>query len=259
MTISWRPNAHSRPAMKPAQKWLMWLGITASADVASYVWLDRPIALFAHEHLHRYDLFAKLTYIPEIISPVVILAFAAIGLWALSARTLSKLQTVAVLAAASLAMSAGVKDQLKLAFGRTWPETWVRNNPSFIRDGVYGFNPFHGGPGFAAFPSGHTAAICAVMSVLWICYPRYRVLYGICIGAVAIGLVGADFHFLGDVFAGAFLGLSTGWLTVVLWERGQHHLRPTTAVPPVDKSDRNLAPDFHYLVPRKAKEVGPVN
>jgi len=55
-----------RPGMKPAQKWLVRLGITASADVVSYLWLDRPIARFAHEHLHQYDLFAKLTYIPEI-------------------------------------------------------------------------------------------------------------------------------------------------------------------------------------------------
>ena len=259
MTI---PLPDERPfaaRMKPAHKWLMWLGITASADVVSYVWLDRPIALWAHEHLHQYDLFAKLTYIPEIISPVVIPAFAAIGLWALSGRALSKFQTVAVLAAASLAVAAGVKDQLKLVFGRTWPETWVRDNPSFIRDGVYGFNPFHGGPGFAAFPSGHTTAICAVISVLWICYPRYRVLYGICMAAVALGLVGADFHFLGDVIAGAFLGVSIGWLTVVLWERGQHHLRPAMTPDFPGKSDRDLAPVFHYLVPRKAKEVGPVN
>ena len=259
MTI---PLPSERPLaarMKPAQKWLLWLGITASADVVSYVWLDRPIALFAHEQLQQYNLFAKLTYIPEIISPVVILAFAAIGLWALSAPALSKLQTVTVLAAASLAASAGVKDHLKLAFGRTWPETWVRNNPSFIRDGVYGFNPFHGGPGFAAFPSGHTAAICAVMSVLWICYPRYRVLYAICMAAVGLGLIGADFHFLGDVIAGAFLGISTGWLTVVLWERGQHHLRPAMAPAFPGKSARNLAPDFHHLIPGKAKEVGRVN
>src|ERR1700726_118617 len=104
MTIPLPSRRPSAPAMKPAQKWLMWLGITVSADVVSYVWLDRPIALWAHEHLHQYDLFAKLTYIPEIISPVVILAFAAIGLWALSGRALSKFQTVAVLAAASLAV-----------------------------------------------------------------------------------------------------------------------------------------------------------
>jgi membrane-associated phospholipid phosphatase len=247
--------------MNPVQKWLMWLAVAGCADVVSYLWLDRPIALFVHRHLQQYDLFAKLTYIPEIISPVVILAFATIGLWAVTAHALSKLQTVVVLATASLAVCTGVKDQLKFAFGRTWPETWVRDNPSFIRDGVYEFSPFHGGPGYAAFPSGHTAAICAVMSVFWICYPRYRVLYALCMGAVAIGLIGADFHFLGDVIAGAFVGISTGWLTIVLWERGARHLQPAAPPDPAHggKSDRNLAPDLHHLVSRKEKEVGHVN
>jgi membrane-associated phospholipid phosphatase len=217
-------------------KWSIWFVLTSLAVVASYAWLDRPIATLAHDQLQRFDLFAKLTYIPEIITPLVIIAFAAIALRALSGRPLSKLQTVAVLAAASLAIGAAVKDQLKFAFGRTWPETWVRNNPSFIRDGVYGFNPFHGGPGYVAFPSGHTAAICAVMSVLWICYPRFRALYAICIAAVALGLVGANFHFVGDVIAGGFLGVSVGWLTVAIWDVGDRHMYG--AAPPEPKSDR---------------------
>jgi membrane-associated phospholipid phosphatase len=258
MTISLAGKRQLAAGMNPVHKWFIWLGITVLADVVSYVWLDRPIARFAHQHLHQYDLFAKLTYIPEIISPVVIVAFVAIGLWALSTRTLSKLQTVVVLAAASLAVTTGVKTQLKFAFGRTWPETWVRNNPSFIRDGVYGFNPFHGGPGFAAFPSGHTAVVCAVMSVLWMCYPKYRVIYGLCIAAVALGLVAADFHFLGDVIAGAFLGVSTGWLTVVLWERGRRHVRPNAAADLPDRPHRNLAPDFGQLIQPQAKEPGHV-
>jgi len=220
--------------MNAMQKWSMGFLLTVSAVVVSYAWLDRPIALFAHDQLQRYDLFAKLTYIPEIVTPLVLLAFAAIGLHALIGRKLPKLETVAVLAAASLSVANAVKDQLKFAFGRTWPETWVRNNPSFIHDGVYGFNPFHGGPGFASFPSGHTTAICAVMAVLWICYPRFRLIYVLAIAAVAIGLVGADFHFLGDVIAGGFLGVSTGWLTVVLWELGEHHVRGDAR--PVPKS-----------------------
>jgi membrane-associated phospholipid phosphatase len=222
--------------MNGIRKWSIWFVLTSLAVVASYAWLDRPIATLAHDQLQRFDLFAKLTYIPEVITPLVIIAFAAIALRALSGRPLSKLQTVAVLAAASLAIGAAVKDQLKFAFGRTWPETWVRNNPSFIRDGVYGFDPFHGGPGFAAFPSGHTAAICAVMSVLWICYPRFRALYAICIAAVAVGLIGANFHFVGDVIAGGFLGVSVGWLTVAIWEVGERHVR--RAAPPEGKADR---------------------
>ena len=41
-----------------------------------------------------------------------------------------------------------------------------------------------------------------------------------------------------------------GWFTVVLWELGVRHVRPDAAadVPPVDASDRNLAPDFHDLI-----------
>jgi membrane-associated phospholipid phosphatase len=222
--------------MSGMRKWSIWLVLTSVAVVASYLWLDRPVATLAHDQLQRFDLFAKLTYIPEVITPLVIIAFAAIALRALSGRPLSKPQTVAVLAAASLAIGTAVKDQLKLAFGRTWPETWVRDNPSFIRDGVYGFNPFHGGPGFAGFPSGHTVAICAVMSVLWICYPRFRVLYAICIAAVAVGLIGANFHFVGDVIAGGFLGVSVGWVTVAIWEVGEPHVRRDA--PPKPTSDR---------------------
>jgi membrane-associated phospholipid phosphatase len=211
--------------------------LTALAVVASYAWLDRPVARLAHDQLQRFDLFTRLTYIPEVVTPLVIIAFAAIALRALSGGPLSKLQTVAALAAASLAVGAAVKDQLKFAFGRTWPETWVRDNPSFIRDGVYGFDPFHGGPGYAAFPSGHTTAICAVMSVLWICYPRFRALYAIGIAAVAIGLIGANFHFVGDVIAGGFLGVSVGWLTVAIWDMGDRHAHGAPP-PPKLESDR---------------------
>jgi membrane-associated phospholipid phosphatase len=211
--------------MNAMQKWSIGFLLTVGSVTGSYVWLDRPIALFAHDQFQHFDLFRVLTHIPEIVTPVVVLAFATAGLHALSGRPLPKLQTVAVLAAASLAVAAAVKDQLKFAFGRTWPETWVRNNPSFIHDGVYGFYPFHGGPGFAAFPSGHTTAICAVMSVLWICYPGFRLLYAVVIATVAVGLIGADFHFLSDVIANGFLGALTGWLTVVLWELGRRHVR----------------------------------
>ena len=218
--------------MNAIQKWTCGFISTAVAVVVSYEWLDRPIALFAHGQLHQYDLFAKLTYIPEILTPLVLLIYVAIGLHALLGRKLPKLETVAILVGAGVALADAVKDKLKFAFGRTWPETWVRDNPSFIRDGVFGFNPFHGGPGFASFPSGHTTAICAVMTVLWMCYPRFRLLYALAIMAVAIGLVGADFHFLGDVIAGAFLGISTGWFTVVLWELGLHRVRADAPVKP---------------------------
>jgi membrane-associated phospholipid phosphatase len=246
--------------MNATQRWSILFLLTGLALVISYVWLDRPIALLAHDQLARYDIFAKLTRIPEIIAPLLILAFAAIGLRVLSGRALKamglralngralpKLQTVVVLATLSLAVADAITDQLKFAFGRVWPETWMGNNPSFIRDHAYGFNPFHGGPGFAAFPSKHTAAICAVMSVLWICYPRFRPLYALAIAAVAAGLVGANYHFLGDVIAGGFVGISTGWLTIRLWELGQRKV--SGDAPPEPKSKIGISrPDFRLLL-----------
>ena len=103
-------------------------------------------------------------------------------------------------------------------FGRTWPETWTRDNPSLIHDNAYGFNffqtPHYGW--YESFPSGHTAAICAAAGVLWICYPRWRVAYGLVVALVAIGLIGSNFHFLGDIIAGGFLGASVAIVAVRL-------------------------------------------
>jgi membrane-associated phospholipid phosphatase len=108
----------------------------------------------------------------------------------------------------------------------------VRNNPSLIHDGVYGFNPFHeAGIAYASFPSGHTAAICALMSVLWICYPRFWPVYLAAILAVSIGLVGADYHFLSDVIAGAFVGTSAGWMLVAAWHAGCRRVSSGAAEP----------------------------
>jgi len=202
------------------RKWATAFALTALAVAISYEWLDRPIAYFAHAHFHNEPLFARLTLIPEVFAPLAVLAFIVLGLRALLEKPLTRPEAVALLCAVSLVIASAIKNQLKIVFGRTWPETWVRNNPSLIQDGVYGFNPFHTGAGFESFPSGHTTAIVAVMSVLWICYPRFRILYALFTAAVVIGLIGADFHFVSDCIAGAFIGASTGWIVVTLWESG---------------------------------------
>lgn len=199
------------------QRWLLGLLATAAVVAATYAWLDRPVAQFAHARFAHHAAFAELTHIPDPFVPLAVVVFVGLGLWALCGRALSKSAATALLCSISLVMAEMLKIQLKFMFGRTWPETWVQNNPSFIRDGAYGFNLFHGGPGFASFPSGHTAITCAVISVLWIAYPRWRALYALVVAAVAVGLIGANFHFLSDVIAGGFVGVSTGWMVTALW------------------------------------------
>lgn len=197
------------------------------ATSAAYAWLDRPVARFAHTEFAHHQAFAQLTHIPDPLGPMAVIVFIALGLSVLGERPLPKLGAVALMCSISLVMAAATKNLLKFVFGRTWPETWVHNNPSFIHDGIYGFHFFHGGPGYESFPSGHTAATCAVISVLWIHYPRLRALYVLAVAAVVVGLIGADYHFLADTIAGGFVGVSTGWMTSVMWGMHQAKLANT--------------------------------
>ncbi len=126
-------------------------------------------------------------------------------------------------------MSYAIKEQLKFDFGRLWPETWVDGNPSWIKDAAYGFFPFHGRTGWSSFPSGHMTAITAPVSVLWARLPRWRPVLAIPVILVAVGLYGADFHFIGDMVAGCCLGAACGiGVLAVLRRIGRLSSRPTT-------------------------------
>jgi len=52
------------------------------------------------------------------------------------------------------------------------------------------------------------------MTVLWWSYPSWRLAYVACVAAVAIGLIGANYHFLSDVISGMFIGGLVGYITM---------------------------------------------
>jgi membrane-associated phospholipid phosphatase len=207
-------------AMRAAFVWLASLVAIAAMVTISFQWLDRPIALLIHDNLQRphHGFLDKLTHIPDPLIPLAIIVFLVLGLRALFGRPLLNYQAAALVCSLSVIVTETIKDQLKFLFGRTWPETWVQDNPSLIRDGAFGFNFMHEGSAYQSFPSGHMAATCAVISVLWIWYPKLRALYVLLALAVAAGLIGANYHFLSDVIAGAFVGISIGWMATALWQ-----------------------------------------
>jgi membrane-associated phospholipid phosphatase len=172
-----------------------------------------------HDRFHGVAAFVWLTYIPEPLVPLAGFIVAGFMIAVALGRGPGHDGTIVVKCSVSLLVAMAVKDQLKYAFGRTWPETWTSNNPSFIANGVFGFTPFHGGAGWASFPSGHTTAICAVVSVLWVAWPRYRLLFPIPAVLVVVGLLGADFHWLSDTIAGAYLGTAAGVTTALAGTR----------------------------------------
>ena len=175
--------------------------------------LDRPISTAMHG-FGRPALAVWLTHIADWPVPLAIVVLMAGGLGALAGwRPGSTGQVVLAASVATLVARAGA-DGLKLAFGRPWPETWVDANPSWIGTHVFGFFPFHGGRGYASFPSGHMVDIAAPCAVLWRTVPRGRWgrwLAALLVTAVAAGLVASDFHFVSDVLSGLGLGIAAGY------------------------------------------------
>jgi membrane-associated phospholipid phosphatase len=203
-------------------RWLfIWFAaflLTIVAVVASYYWLDRPIALAMHQGvvLSGHGWWRALARIPNPLVPVSVLMLVVFGVKIVRHRHLTRLQSAIFVAALATILTEAIKEQLKFAFGRAWPESWAGSNPSFIRDGIYGFHPFHGS-GYNSFPSGHTATACAILAVLWVWYPKMRPILLVAGLLVAGGLVAANYHFLSDVIAGAFLGATIGLLVTGIW------------------------------------------
>ena len=215
------------------QGWLIAFVCMVAVVAGSYTFVDRPVAFYAHAHLTQYGVFDALTRISEYLFVAAAIVFVLAGLRSLVSVQWARWQSALLLCGVSLTAAEAVKDELKFVFGRTWPETWVNNNPSLIGNGVFGFNFFHGGAGYASFPSGHTTAVCAVAAVLWFAYPKLRPLWVIAVLAVVVGLIGADYHFVSDIVAGGFLGASAGWMTVLVADGGAlPRLRAQASPPP---------------------------
>jgi membrane-associated phospholipid phosphatase len=182
------------------------LAFAAALAVATIVcipFVDRPVAIWC-AGLKPWRLAFQACASPSLLPlPLagIVLVVAALRRGAIGRVWL--LTSVATMAASA------AKDELKFVFGRPWPSTW-------LMWGTYGFHPFSNGAFFGSFPSGHTAYVSAPLCVLWVLAPRHRWLWGGVIGLVMVGLVGADYHFVGDVLAGLLTGMGCAWGTLRL-------------------------------------------
>lgn len=181
--------------------------------VIAYFYIDKPVAFWVfHQHWQDDRILRGFTHIPEIFTaallivyPVLVIRFAY-DKWRYADRVL-------LAAANSVAIATFIHTPLKIVFGRYWPATWIHHNVSLLHDNVYGFNWFRFGAAYASFPSGHTTVTLAAMTVLWLAYPRWRWLAVLISVAVPVGLIGMNYHFVGDVIAGGFLGALTAYYT----------------------------------------------
>jgi membrane-associated phospholipid phosphatase len=196
---------------------LVALVVCAALVALCYFFVDRPVAFFVHDqdYAHRYIVWDRPALEWLTLPPPVLQTWAPAVLVALTVRRafgpFRRWELTLFLACVSLLLAVQLKDTLKFAFGRYWPETWTHNNPSLIGDGAYGFHPFakyEPGEGgwYGSFPSGHTVRAVAIAAVYWVAYPRWRWACVAAPAAVVVGLIGMDYHFVGDTVAGTFVG-----------------------------------------------------
>lgn len=184
--------------------------------IPCYEWLDPAIAFWVEtHHLKRFLVLEYCTYLANLtvwIVSLYYLYFAASFALHTEDPTLTKdfpqSKWPFLNVANSVAIAIFMKNAFKFIFGRYWPSTWVNNNPSLIHDHAYGFHFFHSGQAFQSFPSGHTTIVIAAATSIWLTYPKgiwhwLSLLAGI---GVIIGLIGENYHFLGDCIAGAWVG-----------------------------------------------------
>jgi membrane-associated phospholipid phosphatase len=182
------------------------LSAAAAAVVVCYFFVDRPVAFFVARHkLAATPHLVWLTEPPPLVqgwSPLV--AALVLAWWGFAAPR--RWQRVLLTACVALIVADQCRESLGDLCGRDWPETWRDDNPSLIGTGAYGFHPFQTGDDVGSFPSGHAARIAAFLGVFWAVDPRSRPAC-LAIGLpLAVSLVAMNYHFVGDVIAGAAIG-----------------------------------------------------
>jgi membrane-associated phospholipid phosphatase len=203
--------------MRAGRAALLWLLSGVVLVGFSILFVDRPVSTWSHALLRRPRLAVEITVLGGAahtgIAAISVLAGAVVA--RLFGGKVAVGWRIAVQAALALLLAALAVTVLKYGFGRLWPETWIEHNPSWINGGQYGFRPFHGGEGYESFPSGHTARIAAPCAVLWQRLPRWRPVWVLLPVVMSAALVAADFHFVGDCIAGAYLAVACA--AAILW------------------------------------------
>ena len=190
--------------------------VTALLVVLCYYFVDAELALFISRRFAGNSVWARYTAaIPDLLFLLVciITAVAALCYLVRSRKALYSPSTSFFhLVAYAVPASYIGKTILKLIFGRINTRVWLHNTQ------LYGFHWFHGGGIYEGFPSGHMAVFTAFMAALWRIYPRCRWGCLVLLMMLASALIVTNYHFLGDVLAGAFLG----WLVEAVSYRGLH-------------------------------------
>lgn len=189
--------------------WLLWLVVCVVVVKLAFVFVDMPIAIAVHGILGSAEHVAK-----GLTSAVLLSAEAAVALTLIVIRItrgrLSPLGEAAALACLTSICAYAMDDSaLKVFFGVP--------SPGPVLDGAWHrFHLMQGTPN-SGFPSGHMVLSGAFAGVFMRLFRRSIVPLSALLLVGSALLVVGDWHFVSDVVAGTFVGISAGFLAGEVW------------------------------------------
>lgn len=193
----------------PGMRWFLSLLLCMVVVGVAFVYVDVPIAR------RLYGLWGSAANLARgFTSAVILSAEAAVALSLAITRVvrgrLSPLGEAAALACLTSICAYAMDDNaLKIFFG-------VPNPGSVVHGSRHVFHLLHGSAN-SSFPSGHMALAGAFAGVFMRLYRHSVLLFSILLLMAAGLLIAGDWHFVSDVIAGTFVGVSAGLLAGELW------------------------------------------
>jgi len=191
------------------QKWLLAFAVTIVAVVLCVAYIDRPLADFLEQHFRHtpaWDTVRQALKPFSLAVAAALLFLLGCGAVHIAGRPLPNWTKTPMLASWAAMWGIAAEQIFKAIFGRIWAD------PGYVQEHKYGFDLFQGG----SFPSGTATISTAIITVLWILAPRTRIIGVVIVLLLCAAVVINNYHWLGDVVAGIFLGASIGWMTVLL-------------------------------------------
>lgn len=188
--------------------------------VFCYFFVDRQIVWFLYDHHSRsYKILEILANDIVLTIRNIIPVFYIYFFIKLVVKKTNNLDYKVLLIANAIVIGQVLKDFLKEIFGRYWPATFINNNPSLIKDHMYGFNWFHSGSAYGSFPSGHATFMLSFSVAAWILFPKLRWLWVLLAVLVVASQLLMYFHFASDLIAGSMLGTLVGYYTASFYNK----------------------------------------
>jgi membrane-associated phospholipid phosphatase len=167
-------------------------------------YVDRPVSLIIRDSLSGFRNWSLLTSsLPDTLLVLVIIMSisASLGYFYRKKRLLLDANTrLFGFIALALPVSYIVKTVLKYLCGRVETRVWLQNPQ------LYEFHWLHGGAGFSGFPSGHMIVFTTLLAATGRYLDGCKQLCYSILAILAVMLVITNYHFVGDIISGAYVG-----------------------------------------------------